>query len=61
MPKFGYSREIPEPCAKAYGRELRISPKDAVEICRAIRGMKLSQKISGRGKEKEKTCSISYT
>lgn len=43
MPKFGYSREIPEPCAKAYGKELRISPKDAVEICRVIRGMKLEE------------------
>lgn len=43
MPEFGYSREISEPCAKAYGKELRISPKDALEICRAIRGMKLAE------------------
>jgi len=42
MPKFGYSRSVEEPCARAYGRELRISPKDAVEICRVLRGMKLS-------------------
>jgi len=43
MPEFGYSREISEPCTKAYGKELRISPKDALEICRAIRGMKLAE------------------
>ncbi|MEM0358953.1 MAG: 50S ribosomal protein L22 [Candidatus Hadarchaeales archaeon] len=43
MPKFGYSCKVEEPCAKAMGRELRISPKDAVEICREIRGMKLRQ------------------
>jgi large subunit ribosomal protein L22 len=41
MPRFGYSAKIEGPHAKAYGRELRISPKDAVEICRVIRGMKL--------------------
>jgi large subunit ribosomal protein L22 len=43
MPKFGYSAKIGEPCAKAYGKELRVSPKDAVEVCRAIRGMSLEK------------------
>jgi len=43
MPKFGYSAKIEEPCAKALGREMRVSPKDAVEVCRAIKGMKLAE------------------
>jgi large subunit ribosomal protein L22 len=42
MPRFGYSAEIEGLCAKAFGKELRVSPKHAVEICRAIRGMRLS-------------------
>lgn len=41
MPRFGYSAKAEEPCAKALGREMRISPKQAVEVCRAIRGMGL--------------------
>jgi large subunit ribosomal protein L22 len=41
MPKFGYSAKINEPCAKAFGREIRVSPKHAMEVCRAIRGMRL--------------------
>ncbi|MEM3402870.1 MAG: 50S ribosomal protein L22, partial [Candidatus Hadarchaeales archaeon] len=43
MPKFGYSAKIEDPCARAYGKEARVSPKDAVEICRAIKGMKLEK------------------
>jgi large subunit ribosomal protein L22 len=43
MSRFGYSKNVEDPCAKAYGRELRISPKDAVEVCRVLRGMKLSE------------------
>jgi len=42
MPKFGYSAKIEGPCGKAFGREMRISPKHAMEICRAIRNMRLS-------------------
>jgi large subunit ribosomal protein L22 len=42
MPKFGYSAKIDGPCAKAFGKEMRISPKHAMEVCRAIRGMRLS-------------------
>ncbi len=41
MPKFGYSAKIEEPLARALGKEIRMSPKDAMEVCRAIRGMKL--------------------
>jgi len=43
MPKFGYSAKVEEPCAKAYGKELRVSPKDAMEVCRALRGMRLGK------------------
>jgi len=45
VPKWGYSiTELdPEKTAKIAGRELRISPKHAVEICRTIKGMKLDK------------------
>jgi large subunit ribosomal protein L22 len=45
MPKWGYSiTEInPEKTAKASGRELRVSPKHAREVCRTLKGMKLDQ------------------
>ncbi len=41
MPKFGYSAKIEGPCARAFGKEMRVSPKHAMEVCRAIRGMRL--------------------
>lgn len=45
MPKWGYSiKEIDsERSVRCSGRELRISPKAATEICRAIRGMRLDE------------------
>jgi large subunit ribosomal protein L22 len=45
MPQWGYSiKEIePERTVRCSGRELRISPKAATEICRSIRGMKVSE------------------
>jgi len=45
MPKWGYSiTELePDKTAKASGRELRISPKAAREVCKTIKGMKLDQ------------------
>jgi large subunit ribosomal protein L22 len=45
VPKWGYSITDldPEKTAKVAGRELRISPKHAGEICRAIKGMKLEK------------------
>jgi len=45
MPKWGYSFKEPEPegIAKASGRDLKISPKAAREICGAIRKMKLEE------------------
>jgi large subunit ribosomal protein L22 len=45
MPEWGYSvLELdPEKTAKASGRELRVSPKQAREVCNTIKGMKLDQ------------------
>ncbi len=45
MPKWGYSITDIEPdkTAKASGRELRVSPKHAREVCKTIKGMKLDQ------------------
>jgi large subunit ribosomal protein L22 len=42
MPKYGYSAKFEEPVARALGKEMRVSPKHAMEVCRAIRGMKLA-------------------
>jgi large subunit ribosomal protein L22 len=47
VPKWGYSiteEELdPEKTVKASGREVRISPKHAREICRTVKGMMLTQ------------------
>jgi len=45
LPKWGYSIVDLDPdiTAKASGRELRISPKHAREVCAAIKGMKLDE------------------
>jgi large subunit ribosomal protein L22 len=45
LPKWGYSITDlnPERTAKVAGRELRVSPKHASEICRTIKGMKLER------------------
>jgi large subunit ribosomal protein L22 len=45
MPKWGYSIQNldPDKTVKCSGRELRISPKAATEVCRAIKGMKLNE------------------
>ena len=45
MPKWGYSvMDLdPDTTAKASGRELRVSPKAAREVCTAVKGMKLDQ------------------
>ena len=40
---MGYSGKYdPERMARAYGKELHISPKHSVEICRAIRGLPIT-------------------
>lgn len=45
MPEWGYSIQDldPDKTVKCSGRELRISPKAATEVCRAIKGMKLDE------------------
>jgi len=45
LPKWGYSIVglDPDVTVKASGRELRISPKNAREVCAAIKGMKLDE------------------
>src|SRR5437879_9475295 len=45
MPERGYSVTglDPDRTVKCAGRELRISPKASVELCRTIRGMKLPE------------------
>lgn len=45
MPKFGYSiiELDPAKSVKASGRELRISPKHAREVCKTIKGMHLDK------------------
>jgi large subunit ribosomal protein L22 len=46
MKKMGYSiKANPEITAKAIGRELDISPKASVEVCREIRGMMVEDAI----------------
>ena len=48
MPEWGYSivDMDPDRMAKASGRDLHISPKEAREICEAIRYMKLDDAIN---------------
>lgn len=44
MPHFGYSfTGYAQPYVKASGREVDVSPKAAREICKAVKGMMLSQ------------------
>jgi len=43
---MGYTGKYdPERMARAYGKELHISPKHSVEICRAIRGLPVASAI----------------
>jgi large subunit ribosomal protein L22 len=60
MPRFGYSVKPEEPYAKAYGRELRVSPKDAVEVCRAIRGLSLEKAKELLERVQKRLTSIPY-
>jgi len=44
MAKIDYSVKVePENTSKAVGRELHISPKESMEICRTVKGMKANQ------------------
>lgn len=43
MSGYSYTPEDEEKAAKAYGRELRVSHKYTVELCRELRGQKLEK------------------
>jgi len=61
MAQYDYSVDPdPEKTSKAYGRELHISPKDSVEICNHIRGMKLDKAKNTLQKTIEKEQPIPY-
>ena len=62
MPTWRYSVGAldPEKTVKCAGRELRISPKAATEICNAIRGMKLPKAKQLLEEVEEKKTSIPY-
>lgn len=62
MPQRGYSVTglDPDRTVKAAGRELRISPKASVELCRTIRGMKLPEAKKLLERVIEKKQAIAY-
>ncbi len=62
MPERGYSVTglDPDRTVKCSGRELRISPKAAVEICRTIKGMKLPEAKKLLERVIEKKQAIAY-
>src|SRR2546426_7024978 len=62
MPERGYSITglDPDRTVKCSGRQLRISPKASVEICRTIRGMKLSDAKKLLERVVEKKQAIAY-
>ncbi|MCK5548394.1 MAG: 50S ribosomal protein L22 [Thermoplasmata archaeon] len=44
MSKLGYTKEWdPETTSRALGKELTVSPKKTVEVCRALRGMMVEE------------------
>ncbi len=45
MAKLGYTMEVKEGMAKAYGREMPIPWKKSVELARALRGKKVEQAL----------------
>jgi large subunit ribosomal protein L22 len=62
LPTWRYSISAldPERTVKCAGRELRISPKAATEICKAIRGLKLPKAKQLLEEVEEKKTSIPY-
>lgn len=61
MPKHEYSVDVDEDIsAKAMGRELHISPKDSVEICKEIKGKRLPQAQDYLESVMEKERSVPY-
>src|SRR5439155_20102325 len=62
MPERGYSVTglDPDRTVKCAGRELRISPKASVELCRTIRGMKLPEAKKLLERVIEKKVAVAY-
>lgn len=62
MPEWGYSVTglDPDRTVKCAGRELRISPKASVELCRTIRGMKLPEAKKLLERVMEKKQAVAY-
>jgi large subunit ribosomal protein L22 len=62
MPEWGYSVTglDPDRTVKCSGRELRISPKASVELCRTIRGMKLPEAKKLLERVVEKKQAVAY-
>ncbi len=65
VPKWGYSiteDELdPERTARASGREVRVSPKSAREVCNAIKGMMLTRAKRYLGNVIEKKKAVPFT
>jgi len=62
VPKWGYSvlGLDPDTTAKASGRELRVSPKAAREVCLAIKGMKLDEAKGVLGLVRQKKKAVPF-
>ncbi|NIP66548.1 50S ribosomal protein L22 [Candidatus Bathyarchaeota archaeon] len=62
MPEWGYSKTglDPEITAKASGRELRVSPKHAREVCKAIKNMGLERAKEYLNQVVEKKSPVPY-
>ena len=57
----GYTlKSDPENSSRAIGKEIDISPKKAVEVCRTIRGMKVTRAIDFLEKVESKDIPINY-
>lgn len=62
MPQHDYSIDVDErKCAKAMGKELHVSPKDCVEICREIKGMRLDKASDYLESVAKKEETVSYS
>ncbi len=58
---YSYSKTYdPAKVARAMGRELRVSPKDAAEICRHIRGMPLEKALDDLERVIERKQAVPY-
>lgn len=62
MPEHDYSVEVDDSIsAKAMGKELHVSPKDSVEVCKEIKGMRLHEAQEFLGKVIDKEEPVPYS